>query len=115
MTDWKAHGSNAEYWRDDNPFIVAWHRFGDDLPANFFKGSTPEDHLSGLMTDTSMAKGHLMSRLTPSTSFSPTSGIAPWSVSGIKFDGASWSDGSHLGVIGYHRHIGGVGDAFLLA
>lgn len=106
MTDWKPNGSNAQYWRDDNPLIMAWHRFGDDLPPNFFKGDTPEDHLSGLMTDSSMMKAHLMSKTDPSTIISAVSGLAPWSVSGMKFDGASWTDANHPNAIGYHAHIG---------
>ena len=90
---WHPHRSNAEYWRDDNPLIQMWYRFGDDLPPNNFlpvNGSVPEDYLSGLLTDSSMTRAHLMSRLLPVASFSPTSGIAPWSVSGLKCDGVSW-------------------------
>ena len=86
---WHPHKSNAEYWRDDNPLIQMWYRFGDDLPPNNFL-NPDEDYLSGLMTDSSMTRAHLMSRLLPVDSFSPTSGIAPWSVSGLKCDGASW-------------------------
>ena len=107
MATWKAHGSNAEYWRDDNPLIQSWYRFGDDFPANNFipvNGDTTEDYLSGLMTDSSMSRAHLMSKLLPVDSFSPTSGIAPWSVSGLKCDGASWTDTVSNCVLGIHRY-----------
>ena len=107
---WKPHGSNAEYWRDDNPLIQMWYRFGDDLPPNNYQGDTPEDHLSGLMTDSSMCRSHLFSRCVPEDSFSPTSGIAPWSVSGLIMNGTDWTQGVSPCVIGQHRPHGSVTD-----
>lgn len=99
---WEPHGSNAEYWRDDNPLIQMWYRFGDDLPPNNFINPI-EDHFSGLMTDSSMLRAHLMTKLTPEVSFSATSGIAPWSVSGLKCDGSSWTETVSNCVLGQHR------------
>ncbi len=106
--NFKAAGSNQEYWRDDNPLIRLWLRFGDDLPVNNFLGDTPEDHFSGLMTDSSTSRGHLMHR---GSSFvtsigTPVSGLAPWSVSGIEFNGSSWVDGAHAGVLGFYHAAG---------
>lgn len=109
----RLHGSNEDYWRDDNPFIMAWHRFGDDLPVNNFVGDTPEDHFSGCLVDSSNKRAHLAHRLTFSSIGLPVSGIAPWSVSGLQlggFAGSSWIDEGHNGILHYHHTIGNPSD-----
>lgn len=110
------HGSNAEYWRDDNPFIRLWLRFGDDLPVNNFQGDTPEDHFSGCLRDSSTARAHLAYR--SGAGFSvvglPVSGIAPAGsgtpqASGLQlggFGGSTWIDEAHGHVLFHHHMIG---------
>jgi len=118
------NGSNAEYWRDDNPFLYCWHRFGDDLPPNNFQGDTPEDSRSGTMTDSSMYRGHLAFRGNAGAGFGinnatqQVSGIAPASsgvpqVSGMQFGGfggSTWVDTVHGHAFWFHHMRGNTGD-----
>lgn len=111
------HGANEEYWRDDNPFIQAWYRFGDNPPVNNFngKGDFPEDHFSGCMVDSSMYRRHLAFRGSDvATIMLPVSGIAPsgtthTSISGLQLGGvasSTWIDAAHPHVLFAH-HMNG--------
>ena len=98
--EWQPNGSNAEYWRSDNPLIQGWWRFGDSPPKNNFQ--TPEEqtstnYLSGLLTDSGPQKHHIKPYTITETVESiiePTSGLAPWALdgSGIRFN---WDSSAH--------------------
>ena len=85
---WKPNGSNAEYWRSDNPLIAAWWRFGDAPPKNNYltEGEQgPTNYLSGMLTDSGPQKHHLIPFLVDEIDediLVPVTGIAPWALSG---------------------------------
>ena len=85
---WKLHGTHAEYWRSDNPFIVAWYRFGEDA---YPIANTPEDRI---LTDSASRHHHLATNQASGSYIAEVSGIAPWSDQAIRFQGASWTDSS---------------------
>lgn len=85
---WKLHGSNEDYWRADNPFIIGWYRMGEDEYPHGSVAGEPE------RTDSGPRHHHLDTNQEPNTFMQHVSGIAPWSTSGIMFDGASWGAGT---------------------
>ena len=86
--EWKPNGSNAEFWRSDNPLIAGWWRFGDGTPKNNFlteEEQSPTSYLSGLMTDSGPQKHHLLPYYRSdddAVSLTAVPGIAPWALSG---------------------------------
>ncbi len=87
--EWQPNGSNAEYWRSDNPLIGGWWRFGDDLPKNNYQNEAEQgagSYLSGLMRDSGPAKHHLLpyyrNASEPQDYLVPVEGIAPWATGG---------------------------------
>lgn len=106
MTDWTPHGSDADYWRSDNPFLIAWYRFGDDNPDSVALKVTDDDgnrsYASGLIVDSGPRQYHLLHRPAADLYLRPTSGIAPWSSSGVIFGeqpGTSWVEGNHGNIL----------------
>lgn len=82
---WKLHGTQAEYWRSDNPFIIGWYRLGEDeYPIGGTVGE-PE------RTDSGPRHHHLATNQSPDTYIVHVSGVAPWSSSGVMFDG-TWPE-----------------------
>ena len=86
--EWKPNGSNAEYWRSDNPLIAGWWRFGDAPPKNNYQTEEEQgatNYLSGMMTDSGPQKHHLLPFLVDGIDediLIPVTGIAPWALSG---------------------------------
>jgi len=86
--EWKPNGSNAEYWRSDNPLITAWYRLGNSPPKNNFLSQGEQsstNYLSGLMTDSSSQKHHLLPwarGVTDDVLLTPVPSIAPWDPTG---------------------------------
>lgn len=96
---WKPNGSNAEYWRSDNPLIVAWYRLGD-TPAPVYRRVGVDPSLSGILTDSGPRKIHLdvslyttsydedaiTANLAPPNTkehmLESVAGIAPWATGG---------------------------------
>jgi len=101
--------SPADFWRSDNPAIVAWYRFGDSDPVSlerFVADPSPysdRSYHSGLLIDSGPRQHHLHwgnNELTNiSDMVSVVSGIAPASSSGIRFGGNRWTDGTHNSAI----------------
>ena len=102
--EWKPNGSNAEYWRSDNPLIAGWWRFGDAPPKNNYltEGEQgPTNYLSGLLTDSGPQKHHLLPFLVDEVDeeiMSAVTGIAPWALSGsgIKMNAAAGTENNFL-------------------
>lgn len=99
---WKPNGSNAEFWRSDNPLIAGWWRFGDAPPKNNYltEGEqSPTNYLSGLMTDSGPRKHHLLPFIlgqTDEETIAPVPGIAPWALGGSGVE-IKWDDDASTG------------------
>ncbi len=95
---WTPHGSDADYWRSDNPLIKAWYKFGDEPSSSVERALTRGDPTffeshSGMLMDSSRGLHHLMYRgVTITNQINPVSGIPSWSISGVQFGGAAWLD-----------------------
>ena len=83
---WKLHGTDAEYWRSDNPFIAVWYRFGDDAYP------VAGDAQSRILTDSGPRHHYLETNQASGTYIAEVSGLAPWSTRAVRFQGASWTD-----------------------
>lgn len=84
---WQPNGSNADFWRSDNPLIQGWWRFGNFNPKNNYQ--TPEEqsstnYLSGVMVDSGPQKNHLKPFFdtTNAATLFPVPSIAPWDPTG---------------------------------
>lgn len=88
---WKVHGTMAEYWRSDNPYIAGWYRFGDDeYPISNTLGQPAR-------CDSGPRHHHLATNQALGTYIQYVSGIAPWpgvqaSNSGVQITSANWTE-----------------------
>jgi hypothetical protein len=81
---WQPNGSNAAYWRSDNPLIQGWWRFGDTPAPSWMTDGASAAYLSGMMVDSGPQKHYLKPSFTtqPTGTIFPVTGIAPWATSG---------------------------------
>lgn len=100
---WTPHASDAEYWTSNNPFIIAWYRFGDDDPNAVARkvsdDSGNRSYASGLLVDSGPRKLHLHYKGVSDSFLKPSSGIAPWSSSGVIFGSqpsTTWVETTHI-------------------